>query len=472
MLSQVIGVSSITALTVVTMLPITMIMSAIGYLRVKPEEEARGLDYKVAAAPVLPTPRAHAPNVTCTSTAPARPPLSSARSRAQFGNAASSYIVQKNVRLRACFLTLDAYGVSIDELLVALKALKNIIILPFSPQSSDTMIEAQVTEVLSRFKPADDAHEFLGFLSHHKSDAGDAARIFVDTARRVINKSRQEEEDAIRLEHMDALERLSSANGKAGDSRSDSSASKPRRSSFTAGPQDIFLDSNNLTDLKQLIKHVKSSTNHMLMLSRASLERPYVLCELAVAFRESKQISIIKVDWPGEAESAHGRAFTFPRHLNEAIEEWEEIAYFQRARSNESDMEYRPLDGLEKAVARCGVACDQVWNTIKQRLGSEGQGLPGWSVRQGSAYQQMQDEATPTAEPKPSTSKGEPPRQQQARTEPDEATVTPVKKEAKFAKGMMSGLRTPKAVSDKFRNMGANGKRGDGTTPDKIVFGS
>lgn len=86
------------------------------------------------------------------------------------------------------------------------------------------------------------------------------------------------------------------------------------------------------------------------MLTRAALERPYVLCELAVAYSEKKNIKLVRVDWPGEGDSLHGRQFAFPRHLDEAIEEWEEVAYFQRARFNEADMEYRPLNGLVTAI--------------------------------------------------------------------------------------------------------------------------
>jgi len=340
--NQIVGVVSISLLTLVTMIPVGLLLSSLGYMRVKPEEEARGLDYK-------------------------------------FGNAASSYITQKNHRLRACFLTLDAYGCSVDELLAALKSLKHIIMLPFSPQASDAMIEAQVSDVLSRFPEVKDGTDWdwLAFLSHHKSDAGDAARIFVDTARRIIEQAELEGAAHAKADHLDSLELLASLSSSAA-TLSSASATPPRQrrvsnvplgadatlpstmkrqstrrfSGVTKGPTQVFLDSNDLTDLKQLISHVKSSANHVIMLSRATLERPYVLCELAVAYAHSKHITVVRVDWPGETDSLHGRTFSFPRHLDEAIEEWEEVAYFQRARSNEKDMEYRPLDGVEKAIRR------------------------------------------------------------------------------------------------------------------------
>lgn len=52
--------------------------------------------------------------------------------------------MNKNQRLRACFLTLDAYGCTINETLEALKSLKHCIVLPFNPQASDNILEAQV----------------------------------------------------------------------------------------------------------------------------------------------------------------------------------------------------------------------------------------------------------------------------------------------------------------------------------------
>lgn len=40
--------------------------------------------------------------------------------------------------------------------------------------------------------PLSDKH-YLAFLSHHKADAGDAARIFVDTAKRLFEASAEHE---------------------------------------------------------------------------------------------------------------------------------------------------------------------------------------------------------------------------------------------------------------------------------------
>ena len=96
--SQIIGISAIGGMTFLLVIPVAYGLSRAGVLRVKLEEEARGLDYK-------------------------------------FGNAASAYIMQKNQRIRASFLTLDAYGCTIDDVLSALKSLKMTIILNFNPQA-------------------------------------------------------------------------------------------------------------------------------------------------------------------------------------------------------------------------------------------------------------------------------------------------------------------------------------------------
>ena len=275
----------------------------------------------------------------------------------QFGNAASTYITNKNQRLRACFLTLDAYGCSVSDTLSAIKSLKQVIMLPFTPQASDTMIEAQVAEILSRLDPASIDKEFLGFLSHHKVDAGDAARIFVDTARRLLE---QPPTDSAEQASPCADVRERSQRTSTTPTRSSTTPSKSRRSSDLAdvarrniggGSTKIFLDSNDLTNLQSLIGHVGESANHLLLLSRATLERPYVLCELAYAFKQKKKIVCILINWPSDsADSSSSKAFSFPQHLDEVISDWEDVAYFQRARAIEKDMEYRPLTHLNELM--------------------------------------------------------------------------------------------------------------------------
>ena len=92
---------------------------------------------------------------------------------------------------------------------------------------------------------------------------------------------------------------------------------------FCQGSTKIFLDSNDLTNLSKLIENVGESGNHIIMLTRAALERPYVLCELAYAFKQNKKVVCVLVNWPGVVENDHGKTFLFPQHLDEAIADWE-----------------------------------------------------------------------------------------------------------------------------------------------------
>lgn len=190
--------------------------------------------------------------------------------------------------------------------------------LPFSPQASDTLLEAQVADVLSRLDSAPKDKEFLAFLSHHKVDAGDAARVFVDTARRLLEDGHSD--STYQTPVRDETRRRSSDLGDVA------------RRGAAEGSTKIFLDSNDLTNLQKLIRHVGQSANHLLLLSRSTLERPYVLCELAYAFKQNKKIVCIVCNWPSDsADATSGKGFSFPTHLDQAISDWEDVAYFQRA---------------------------------------------------------------------------------------------------------------------------------------------
>ena len=144
--------------------------------------------------------------------------------------------------------------------------------------------------------------KWLAFLSHHKQDGGDAARVFVDTARRIFG-------------------------GAEGGTATLSSISASLREEL------IFLDSSNLSDLRKLLDHVEESANYILMLTRAALERPWVLAELVRAHKQHKRMLIISVSWPGDETSPQGRGFKFPTHLDEAIDEWQEYYYESSLRS-------------------------------------------------------------------------------------------------------------------------------------------
>lgn len=82
----------------------------------------------------------------------------------------------------------------------------------------------------------------VAFVSHHKEDAGDAARIFCDTARRVMaNKS----------------------------------AAFGHLLHETNKETPFFLDSTNLKDLNKLLDFVSTSNNHILLLSRRALSQSH-----------------------------------------------------------------------------------------------------------------------------------------------------------------------------------------------------
>ena len=167
--------------------------------------------------------------------------------------------------------------------------------------------------------------KWLAFLSHHKQDGGDAARVFVDTARRVFG----------------AQSDLGSPGGMG------------TLSSIASSLQEelIFLDSSNLSDLRRLLDHVEESANYILMLTRSTLERPWVLAELVRAHQQGKRMLVISVAWPGDDTSPQGRGFKFPTHLDEAIDEWQEYLYESslrlRAMSEASERESR----LAKIIA-------------------------------------------------------------------------------------------------------------------------
>jgi len=317
--TQLIGIIAIFTISVGTVLPVALALSYFGMLRVGFEEEARGLDYK-------------------------------------FGNAASSYIMNKNQRLRACFLTLDAYGCSIDDTILALKSLKHVIQLPFSPQASENLIEAQVADIISRcdVAPADVEKNFLAFLSHHKADAGDAARVFCDTAKRLMEQAVTSADKDAEAGHFVALMALAgkdpSRNSRKGSQTSLGVELGEVGRAVMAGDDSpantkIFLDSNDLTNLSKLISHVEKSVNHILLLSRATLERPYVLAELVYAYKQRKRILCVRANWPGDEQDVNSKAFMFPQMLNEAIGDWEDVAYFQRARTGlQTDATSNPFE--------------------------------------------------------------------------------------------------------------------------------
>jgi len=330
---QIIGCIAIVLMTSVPVYLMCLALERFHILRVSPEEEARGLDHK-------------------------------------FGSAASSYMLDKNQRLRTTFVTLQAYGGSLDELLKTLGGLHSLIFQPFTPQAGDYVIDGQVSQVLHKLDwnlSTLQESDFVAFLSHHKLDAGDAARVFVDTARRLIEQRRVLERFKLKRDTSPEafVQRLRPEKAinwwiEGGDLPISSDSL-------------IFLDSNNLSDLKGLLTTVTKCANYILMMSRSVLERPWVLCELIAAVKAGKTPHIVVCGWPGPSAE---KEFKYPRHLDETIGDWRQVQSTQRLRQpdpqygtsggskggSESSLTHRAMLVLQEFSAR------QKWMEVGKAL--------------------------------------------------------------------------------------------------------
>jgi len=218
----------------------------------------------------------------------------------------------------------------------------------------------------------------LAFLSHHKGHGGDAARIFVDTARRMVYERQTEtntidrplhslsddpsttpEVSAVPMPRANAPAKgatkkslfpstskkqpppqLGSAGGTsqlgfAGSlGKSNGQSATPPKDTETAFQQAlpklaanvpttdlIFLDSNQLYNFDRLLKSVEESSTYLVLLTREVFERPFVLAELCVAHAMGKRIIPINVCWPDDAKN--GRDFRFPVDLDSALNDWQ-----------------------------------------------------------------------------------------------------------------------------------------------------
>ena len=74
----------------------------------------------------------------------------------------------------------------------------------------------------------------------------------------------------------------------------------------------------NLKSLDDLLDHVRTSANHLLLLSRHALERPWVLAELCEAHRTGKNIVVVLTEWGGNDDIG----FRYPHDLERVIQEW------------------------------------------------------------------------------------------------------------------------------------------------------
>jgi len=258
--SQLLGMVVLAALGFIPTFMVAHVMNRVGMLRASADDELRGLDGVW--------------------TSPHR-----VRTEAISRCATSAAAVQ------SC-------GYDPSLMLDALKSLRDKSLRPFTPQAGDNKLEGEVADILDCCKghTTDEAwggdtskpeirKNFFGFLSHHKMDAGDSARIFVDNARMIVRKR----PDHARYGKIDDL---------------------------------IFLDSNNLKELWKLLDFVRASKNYILMLSRDTLNRPWVLAELCAAYQDGLHIVVVLIEFPGREKNS--KMFRFPRDLEASIAEWTE----------------------------------------------------------------------------------------------------------------------------------------------------
>jgi Amt family ammonium transporter len=181
-------------------------------------------------------------------------------------------------------------GVTPQDVLAALQNLDKIVFRTFTPQAGDNKLRGEVEDILDHFDYSQSETSFLSFCSHHKKDGGEVARVFVDQVRRALSENSNPE-------RQDALDRLPAE----------------RR---------VFLDSNNLKDLSKLCDYVGLSQNHVILMTRSVLSRPWVLAEIVKGFTSNRNVVCVMVDWPDKHFDP--RSFRFPQDLNKAIKQWKD----------------------------------------------------------------------------------------------------------------------------------------------------
>jgi hypothetical protein len=134
---------------------------------------------------------------------------------------------------------------------------------------------------------------FLAFLSHHKRDGGEVARIFADTLRRTLPDGTEDGD------HAEALKKFSAQRW-------------------------VWFDSNNLDRLDSLTDYVCGSQNLVVLMTRSILKRPWVLAEIITARASRRNIIGVVVEWPDK--QADNRSFRVPQDLTAAISQWREYA--------------------------------------------------------------------------------------------------------------------------------------------------
>ncbi|KAL1514907.1 hypothetical protein AB1Y20_003987 [Prymnesium parvum] len=289
---QLLGCTVLAGLSVGTTLVTAGFLNRIGWLRVTTEQEITGLDH-------------------------------------EFGLTA---YVQKSQALRHCAgvsIVLRENGYTAEDLLTAIKALKHNIYKPFTPQAACKKLEGEVLDIMNHFEFSNlGSVKHLAFLSHHKADAGDAARIFFDNIKRLLETS--------------ACDRI----------RNSESVRSMEEKDV------VFLDSTDLKLLSQLVEDVSSSANYILMLSRQTLQRPWVLVELCTAMMSSVNIQVVLIEYPGKHNDP--KTFRFPDDLDSAIADWE--GYIASSSKQDQNSVEKTPKFLRKCLRR-RTAGDQTFGT-------------------------------------------------------------------------------------------------------------
>lgn len=195
---------------------------------------------------------------------------------------------------------LQTCGLSPAQAVVALDHLKNIIFRPFAPHGADNKLKGEMEDILEHLDFTEKDAKFLCFVSHHKEDGGEVARLFVDRLRSAMISST----DVVRS----------------------------RAVSRVSAEHIAFLDANNLKDLTALLDFVVYSQNLVVLLTRKVLTRPWVLAEIITAYTNKINFVCVLVDWTSRDDL---RRFRFPDHFDEAIDNWKKYMKSVSARTAE-----------------------------------------------------------------------------------------------------------------------------------------
>jgi len=171
-----------------------------------------------------------------------------------------------------------------EQAVEALQSLKKATVLTLTPQAADNKLRGELEDIISHMDTGnlgDEMWEFFSFLSHHKKDGGEVARVFIEGFRSILQKA-----------EVEVVNRFKETNL-------------------------IFLDSNNLRDLASLLPRVERTMNIIVLLTRMVLKRPWCIAEITRAFHAGRRILLVVVEWPDK--KADPRSFRLPQDLDEAI---------------------------------------------------------------------------------------------------------------------------------------------------------